>query len=165
VHEKSLRQLGERHKNFQFVLKAAGESSGELYFNAEDPFGVQASYQPYPAHNLRVPVTTVDHEIKSQQYSGPYLIKLDTHGFEVPILKGADTTLKQTEVVVMECYNFKIAPEGLLFYEMCQHLTGHGFRCVDLVDPLYRPYDNSFWQMDLVFVRENRAEFAYNNYA
>lgn len=164
VHEPALRQLQQNHQNVQYVLKAAGESAGDLFFNAEDPFGGQASYQPYAAHNLRVPVTTVDEEIKARQCPGPYLVKLDTHGFEVPILKGAARTIEQTEVIVMECYNYRIAPECLLFPEMCQYLAKSGFRCVDLVDPLYRPYDNSFWQMDLVFIKDDRAEFAYSAY-
>ncbi len=73
-------------------------------------------------------------------------------------------TLANTDVIIMECCNFEIAPECLLFHEMCDLPKKHGFRCIDLVDPLYRPCDNSFWQMDLVFVRENRDEFKYIKY-
>lgn len=88
-------------------------------------------------------------------------LKLDTHGFEIPILEGASQVLKETAVIIIECYNFRIAPECLLFFEMCDYLGKLGFRCIDLVDPFNRPYDQSFWQMDLVFVKDNRAEFAY----
>ena len=93
-----------------------------------------------------------------------YFMKLDTHGFEVPILDGASQTLTETDVIIMECYNFRIAPECLLFFEMCDYLKGFGFRCIDLVDPHHRPYDDSLWQMDLVFVRENRPEFLHPSY-
>ena len=33
--------------------------------------------------------TTIDHEIGAYGLPGPYLIKLDTHGYEAPILCGA----------------------------------------------------------------------------
>jgi FkbM family methyltransferase len=164
VHAKDLRQFSSEHKNAQFVLAAAGEAPGQIYFNTTDPSGGQASYTPYASNNIQVPITTIDKEIQARSLTGPYLIKLDTHGFEVPILKGASRTLIETEVIVMECYNFKIAPECLLFFEMCDYLKGFGFRCIDLVDSLHRPYDDSFWQMDLVFVKDNRPEFSYLSY-
>jgi hypothetical protein len=109
-------------------------------------------------------VTTVDNEVSSRAWTGPYLLKFDTHGFELPILKGALKTLQDTAVVVMECYNFRIAPECLTFHEMCAYLGGLGFRCIDLVDPMYRPHDDALWQMDLVFLRQTRPEFTYTEY-
>ncbi|MEI6332911.1 MAG: FkbM family methyltransferase [Pseudanabaena sp. ELA645] len=162
IHEKALNQFTNQHQNVQFVLAAAGASSGQIYFDAGDPWGGQASYTPYPSsNNIEVPVTTIDQQIQSKLLAGPYLLKLDTHGFEIPILKGASQVLKETDVIIIECYNFRIAPECLLFFEMCDYLGKLGFRCIDLVDPFNRPYDQSFWQMDLVFVKDNRAEFAY----
>jgi FkbM family methyltransferase len=164
VHEKALRQFSSEHNNVHCVLAAAGETSGRIYFDATDPFGGQASYTPYASNSIQVPVITIDNEIRSNQLIGPYLIKLDTHGFEVPILKGASRTLAETDVIIIECYNFKIASEGLLFFEMCDYLKKRGFRCIDLVNSLHRPYDGSLWQMDLIFVKDNRPEFSYSEY-
>jgi len=164
VHTRDLRQFSNEHNNVHIVMAAAGETPGQIFFDATDPLGGQASYTPYASNNIQVPVTTIDNEIEARGLKGPFLIKLDTHGFEIPILKGASRTLTETDVIVMECYNFRIAPESLLFFEMCDYLKGFGFRCIDLVDPLHRPYDNSFWQMDLVFVRNIRPEFLYSSY-
>lgn len=164
VHEKRLEKFCKAHKNTSFVLAAAGERCGKIYFDVSDPLGGQASYSPYPSNNREVPVTTVDEEVHNRKLCSPFLIKFDTHGFEIPILKGAKETLKSTEVIIMECYNYKISEEGLLFYGMCSHMNEMGFRCIDLVEPLYRLYDNTFWQMDLVFVKNNRPEFNYSNY-
>ena len=163
-HENSLKQFCTQHGNSQFIVAAAGETSGKIFFNANDPFGGQASYKPFATNNIEVPVISIDHEIKARKLEGPYLIKLDTHGFEVPILKGASATLKQTEAIIIECYNFKIAPECLLFHEMCDYLSKLGFRCIDLVDTMHRQHDDAFWQMDLVFVKESRPEFSYLEY-
>jgi FkbM family methyltransferase len=164
VHEPALREFCARHANAQFALAAAGEKAGHIFFDAAEPFSGQASYTQTSAANIQLPVTTVDNEIRERKLKGPYLLKFDTHGFELPILKGARDTLARTEVIVMECYNFRIAPECLTFDEMCRYLANLGFRCIDLVDPMHRPYDDSFWQMDLVFVRDSRSEFSYPQY-
>ena len=49
--------------------------------------------------------TTIDHEIGASSLPGPYMIKLDTHGYEVPILCGATETLRNTNLLVIETYN------------------------------------------------------------
>ena len=164
VHEPGLRDYCRRHPNAEYVLAAAGEQRGEIFFDASEPFSGQASVTGGSPAHVRVPVTTLDAEVASRKLPGPYLLKFDTHGFEVPILRGAAETLRRTEVIVMECYNFRISPECLTFDEMCRYLGERGFRCIDLIEPLYRPRDNSFWQMDLVFVRNDRPEFAYQGY-
>jgi FkbM family methyltransferase len=164
VHKQALQQFCRQHPNARYVLAAGGAEEGEIYFDASHPLGGQASYTPFAANNIVVPLTTVDAEVNAHDLPGPYLLKLDTHGFELPILEGAQGTLPQTEVIVVECYNFKIAPDSVLFHEMVCHLDRLGFRCVDLVDVMYRPHDNALWQMDMVFVRADRPEFAYLNF-
>lgn len=164
VHEQALIAFTREYPNTRYALSAAGETHGQIYFDAGDPYSGQASYTPYPKNNITVPVVTVDDEVNRLKLKGPFLLKLDTHGFEVPIFKGAMQTLKETDVVVVECYNFKLSPECLLFHEMCAFLDQLGFRCVDLADPMWRPYDQSFWQMDLIFIKKDSPEFAYSNY-
>jgi len=109
-------------------------------------------------------VTTLDREVEARALPPPYLLKFDTHGFEAPILKGAPRVLADAEAIIMECYNQRISSECLLFHEMCALLAAQGFRCIDLVDPMHRARDGTFWQMDLVFVRATRPEFASVSY-
>jgi FkbM family methyltransferase len=163
-HEDNLKSFTEQYSNIQYVLAAAGDRVGKIYFDAGDPFGGQASNTPFAVNNVELPVTTLDSEVPNRKLSGPFLMKLDTHGFELPILKGATQTLKNTEVIVMECYAQHLMPNSLNFAQMCQYLDTLGFRCIDLVDPVWRVYDDSFWQMDLIFVRKERPEFAYTAY-
>ena len=164
IHEPALRDYCARHSNAQYVLAAAGERAGKIYFEtSDDPFGGAAAAGP-GSGRVEVPVVNLDDEIAARKLPGPYLLKFDTHGYELPILRGATATLANTEVIVMECYNFRISPECLTFPEMCAWLGSRGFRCIDLADPLHRPHDDSFWQMDLVFVRQDRPEFSYDRY-
>ena len=166
VHAQALDAFTVEKPNAQFVLAAAGDKQGgsiNFLFDKDDPYAGQASYAPSKNSNT-IPETSIDFEVKARKMHGPYLIKLDTHGFELPIFKGGLATLAKTEVIIVECYNFKISPECLLFYEMCKYLDGKGFRCIDLADPLWRPYDNAFWQMDLIFIKKDSPQFSYSNY-
>lgn len=152
------------HGNADYVLAAAGDREGTIHFDTTDPLGGLASETAFATNDAVVPMVTVDATVAARKLPGPYLLKFDTHGFELPILRGAVATLRDTEVVVMECYNFHIAPEALTFDEMSAHMRGLGFRCIDLVCPLHRPHDDAFWQADLVFVRSDRPEFANRAY-
>ena len=103
-------------------------------------------------------------EVARRSLSPPFLVKLDTHGFEVPILDGASRTLEETSLLVVEAYNFDLGPGALRFPDLCRLLEQRGFRCVDLADPMWRPRDGALWQLDLLFVPASRPEFASNTY-
>ncbi len=165
VHEPALRSFIAQHANAEFVLAAAGGREGSIYFDAADAFGGVASETPLERGGITVPVTTIDVQVAARKLRPPFLVKLDTHGFELPILAGAEETLKQTNVLIIEAYNFDIAPPAVRFPELCARLEAQGFRCVDLFDVMYRASDNALWQMDLVFIRSDRPEFRTNAYA
>lgn len=91
-------------------------------------------------------------------------MKFDTHGYELPILRGATKTLEATQVIVMECYNFRFVPQALLFHEMCAHINQLGFRSYDMANPSLRKHDRSLWQMDLFFARKEHPIFNVNSW-
>ena len=164
IHEPGLRAFHQRYPGTDYVLAAAGQHAGYVYFDGDDPLGGAAFTDGTPGTNV-VPSTTVDHEVATRSLPGPYLIKLDTHGFEVPILEGAAKTLSDASLLVIEVYNFTLRPGALRFQEMIARLEASGFRPIDFCDPLYRPHDGVFWQCDLFFARADRPEFATNVYA
>jgi hypothetical protein len=106
----------------------------------------------------------LDDKIENRRLRGPFLLKLDTHGFELPILRGAARILSHSSLLVIESYNFDIAPECLRFPQLCAYLEGQGFRCIDICDVLHRPGDGCLWQFDLFFAPVTRSEFIQNDY-
>jgi FkbM family methyltransferase len=163
-HEPALRAFTADKEKVSFVMAAAGKQVGEVHFDATDPFGGVASEHATSRSDIVVPVTTVDTEMLAKQLQGPVLIKFDTHGYEVPILARAERTLEHTAAIIMECYNFKISPDCLLFHEMCGHLEGFGFRPFIMADVVHRPQDGALWQMDIAFVKAERPEFKRRGY-
>jgi len=129
-----------------------------------EAFAGQALTENSRAGLIEVPVTTIDAEVTRLALPGPYLIKFDVHGFELAILEGAERTLAGAALIVMECYNFEIAPQSLLFHDMCRWFHDRGFRVADISEPLWRPADRMLWQMDIFFVRADRPEFRQKSY-
>jgi FkbM family methyltransferase len=164
IHEASLIAVCNANPTWHYVLKAAGGKEGSLYFDDSDPQGGHLSEKPLSANYKPFPVTTLDSEVSRLGLRPPFLIKLDVHGVEVPILEGASNTLKLCEILVIECYNFPSVAPCLSFWEMCTWMSSKGFLPLDIHDILYREYDHSFWQLDLLFARETRPEFAYRSY-
>ena len=154
----ALTALAQRWNRFDFVAAAAGATPGSLPFVVTSDLD-GSGLSPDSPSGRRVDVVTIDDQVALRGLAGPYLIKLDTHGFEVEILEGARQTLQNVSALIIEVYNFKLAPNTLLFDQMCEYLRIRGFRCSDAVDLLRRPGDDVFWQMDLVFEREDSAFF------
>jgi FkbM family methyltransferase len=163
VHQAALERFAGQFPNARYVLSAAADTIGEIYFDEADPFGGLASHSAFEDNCTRVPCTTIDAIVTNLDLKGPFCIKLDTHGFEVPILDGARLTMGSTALIVIECYNFRL-PGACLLHEMMDLLGNRGFRCVDIVDQMYRPGDGALWQADLFFLQASDPAFLSSSY-
>lgn len=149
-----------------FTLAAAGEADGTTPFSnsVEEPFGGSAMPGAGEPQWI-VPQVAIDCEVERLGLAGPFLIKLDTHGTEREILAGAEKTLEQTSVLVIEMYNF--GDDARRFPAMCQHVESLGFHCIDIGEPMFRDRDRdrAFWQIDFFFVRKDRPEALHSTFA
>lgn len=149
---------------FDYVAAAAGAESGTARFAVDAALDGSGVAAPGDAAARTVPQVTIDEVVAARQLPGPYGLKLDTHGYEVPVLTGASTTLAKAELLVIEAYAFTLLPGCLRFHELCAWLEARGFRCCDLADPMRRPRDGVLWQMDLAFARADSPWFTSNHY-
>ena len=152
--------------NSNFYIAAAGDKNGKLFFDASEIEGGLASHSIIEnVENLiEVDAFTIDFLVERDKIEGPYLIKLDTHGFELPIIDGAKKTLLNSNLVIIESYNQKLTNESLKFYELCSYMSKLGFEPIEIVDVSHRLYDESLWQMDIFFIKKDRPEFLHNKY-
>lgn len=167
VHEAALDELLRTAPHPTFVERAAvGNACGTAPFNISDPFGGglvdRGSDDDVPT--IEVPVVTLDDSVRRLGVPDPYLVKLDTHGFERGILSGARRVLEASAVLIIEAYNHRLTSEGMYFWELCDLLHQLDFRPVDLVDVMHREVDGSLWQMDLLFLRSTWSGFANSSY-
>ena len=148
-----LRAVCTSDQKFKHVLALAGASDGRArcQFNKENPFqGIDLGDLP---NNEVVDAVTIDSQVREKKLAGPYLLKFDVHGHELAILQGAQATLLDTCAIIMEVYVWRQCVGSLRFWEMCSYLEYLGFRCTDLCEPLYRPYDGRLSQVDMLFER------------
>ena len=134
----------------------AGPTFGNGHFASDpnDPWGGNGTLHPRPDAKL-VRQTTVDFACVGANADGPYLLKLDTHGFEIPILQGAARTLQSACAVIIEAYTCTLQPGAVRFWELCQYMAFQGFTCTDMADPMRREMDGRLWQMDMLFERSD----------
>lgn len=167
IHQKLLQKLTTEgtFKN-RTVAKAVGSTVGTITFKADTPFGGALVFDSDIAGEniIEVPVTTIDNTVNEEYLQGPFLVKLDTHGFEKEILEGAKQTLTNCTALIIEAYNYRIEKECMLFSELCAYLSTKGFRPIKIADILNRPHDGSLWQMDLIFIRSDWDGFNYISY-
>lgn len=163
-HEKGLRSFKNEQPKVDYIIAAAGRTDGKIYFNNDDLFGGLASETPLKNSCIEIPVIILDNEIKKRNLEPPYLLKLDTHGFEVPILEGAKNIIKSAQLIIIETYNYRLTDESFKYYEMCSYMEKLGFSTIEMVDLMLRKYDDTFWQMDTFFVPGKNENFEYNSY-
>ena len=164
-HYPALNKFIKRHKKMQSFEGAAGNKNKTICFHAGDPFsGLALDSEVTGDGIIRVQSNTVDNLVADYYLQPKHLLKLDTHGFEVPIFEGAKETLKNTNLIIVETYSFQINDTSLKFYEICKYLDELGFSPVDFSEPLWREKDGMFWQFDLFFIPSNHPSLQYNGY-
>lgn len=104
---------------------------------------------------VEIPMYTVDQVLSNKGILKTDFIKLDVQGFELEVLKGAENTLNQAEVVLMEVSLIEINKGAPLIIEVMNFMSERGFLCYDICSIVRRPLDNALWQTDLIFVKNN----------
>ena len=157
-----LNRLVSGRANLRYHAGVAGAEPDSVLFSVSNDLDGSGVYGSQAANIRELPVLTIDSLVDHKQ--GPYLIKLDTHGYEVPILKGANKTLKQTQALVVEVYGFHVSPTALLFHQLSTLLEEKGFRLFDIVDVMRRQKDLAFWQADAIYLNADHKVFQDNAY-
>ncbi len=112
-----------------------------------------------------VPAVTLDEVCQKRNCLGPYLIKVDTQGSELDVLRGASRILQETEYVVLEVSLFNFFKQGPQIFDVITFMKTMGFVVYEALDYKYRPLDGAMAQMDLVFVRETGIFRKQHSYA
>jgi FkbM family methyltransferase len=104
---------------------------------------------------VEVETTTLDEFCAGQGIDHIDLLKLDTQGAEVKVLRGAQRMLaeKRVDLIFAEVNFVPIYQGQAFFHDVCAQLHPHGFRLFDLYGLRYSPAGQIKWG-DALFVRE-----------
>jgi FkbM family methyltransferase len=127
-----------RHPNFRLHKVALGAEckTASMYLYPENLVGSTAlplASTPPDAVRIEVDMVTIDYVIQEFRLPVPQVIKMDTQGCELEVLKGATTTLPQVDVLLLECWLTRAYGESTpLLLELADWLREFDFYLWDL---------------------------------
>lgn len=107
-----------------------------------------------------IEVNTLDNIINKhkKKIPGPYLLKIDTEGFEFEVLKGATETLKQCKYVIAETSVVKRFEGSYIFEDIIMFMYSNNFRLESILSS-----GGGFRIVDILFVNRNLVNENINN--
>ena len=154
THSRPARLAG-RHNWFNAVLSSPQTKEVEFYGIA----GTGDSYykedtQAYQSCTpITLPTTTLSAIVKEHSLPLPQLIKLDTQGSELDILKGAEDVIEHVDILMTEMAVLPYNKGAPTFDQYMATLTHLGFVPVG-VERVHQA-DNIVIQLDMVFLKTN----------
>lgn len=142
--------------SYETVLLGAEPSDSVDFYLSETGSSVLPNATGAQPTMTKVSMKTLD-EHRAQPTSRPCrFLKLDVQGYELDVLRGAESTLAaETEVILAELNYLEIYQGVPLFHELIAWLADRGFVAYDIAGIIRRPLDEALWQADFVFVRAN----------
>ncbi|MFL5242514.1 MAG: FkbM family methyltransferase [Gemmataceae bacterium] len=111
--------------------------------------------QPH-ANNAQHEMRRLD-DFATETYPGQSidLLKVDTQGYELEVLKGAERILPTTRVLLLELNLLDIHKGVPLMHDVMTWLAQRQFVAYDIAGLTRRPLDKALWQADVVFVKRD----------
>lgn len=142
-----------------FHLGLLGPRDGEKieFFVMETGSSVFEENSPLERKKKQLSTTTLDTLLAGKSAD---LIKIDTQGFELEVLRGASASLNSAKAVLLEVSLIQINKGAPLIAEVIAFLDERGFSVCDLLEVHRRPLDQATNQLDLLFVPKNSSLLA-----
>ena len=168
--ESALGELSKKLKTAEYFIAAAASSPGEIVLNVHPDLVGSSVFKEEEDSDVNgiervVPAVTIDGLCEDRKTEPPYLIKIDTQGAELEVLKGAESVLRETECIIIEVSLFEFFKGGPQIYDCMDFMMARGFVAYDLFDPQYRLLDGAMSQIDIAFVQEKSRFRRFQCYA
>lgn len=149
---------------------ALGEESGSRTIYRND-FTPSSSMLPMDErHKVAFPATRNDREeivevrrlddvANSLNLTDNILIKVDVQGFEGPVIRGGEKTVRRSKIVIVETSFEPLYRGQLLFDGIYSMVTALGFVLSGAEEPLRDPKDGRILQCDSIFVRKRQSSY------
>lgn len=169
-----LRQKSDRDGAWQVHQLALGSKPGEVDINVTESPGLSSFLSPTSEtvkdlwnhsavlERQRVTVDTLDNFVRRLGpggLPGSTFLKVDTQGFDLEVLKGAENTLESLRAVQLEASVRPIYKEMPGFREVLDYLMSRGY-ALSAMFPVNQDQSQRLIEFDCVFVNERYAKNA-----
>ena len=97
----------------------------------------------------------LDTLVRKKNIPYPDFLKLDVQGHELAVLKGADKSLGNTEVCLLEVSLLDFGSNSPLLTDVVSFMDERDFQAYDISQFMRRPYDKALFQIDMFFVKKD----------
>lgn len=155
--------LKQRHNWFNAVLSNPETSEADFYsiIGTGDSYYKERTSAYDNIKPLKLPTVTLDTMVKEHSLNLPQLMKLDTQGSELDILRGGSNVLNGTDIIVTEVAILPYNTGAPCFDDYIKFLDGLGFVPMGLEG--FHFVDNMLAQLDVVFLKQNIKTKYYGN--
>lgn len=142
---------------FEPVLLGAQDTDRHTFYVNETVSSVLPEHYETDAQKIEMPMRRLDVVLAERQCPPPNLIKLDTQGFELEVLRGAveATSNPALEVVQMEVSLIDVNVGAPLVRDVVAFMSNLDFDLYDITSLIRRPTDDALWQIDALFARQD----------
>lgn len=95
-------------------------------------------------------------DVARPEWRAPFALKLDTQGFELEVLNGAEHILRDTVIIMTELSLTPLYGGGATMIDVFRFLESHEFRCISLTEGFVDTERNELLQMDGIFIGNRR---------
>ncbi len=167
--EKLKDQIKDREAEFHSF--AAGSNEGVLRLNILPNFPSSSSLLELSPvsrstyHGRGEATETIGYEVAVrpldslpfETYPTPLLVKIDTEGFELEVIRGAEKILQKTDLVIAECSVLQRFEGGAVFSEIVAELARQGFDLFEIIEISDTAKDRITYYMDIAFIARDSA--------
>lgn len=123
------------------IPKAVSHEAGEMEIIVDETLRGQSGFhrrtelvrKSTTKHKRTIQVTTLDIIADEIELETPILLKIDTEGHEINVLRGARRLLQKTDTLIIEASVAKRFEGGYSFADIIQELDGMGFRLFEIL--------------------------------
>lgn len=130
--------LGEENK--KFIIKEFGTSGLSSFKEIHSSYAYDSQFFNQQVNkSYEVDVLTLDDYILERQIEGEFCLKIDTQGYEMEVLRGAQKLFesKRIKIVIIELMTIEKYKGATLYHEIIGYLEIRGLRLVDIHNSYY----------------------------
>ena len=105
--------------------------------------------------SCKIQTITLDSLLEEKKIAFPDFLKLDVQGHELEVLKGAEKSLANSEVCLLEVSLLDFGDRLPLLAEVVSFMDNKNFQAYDISQFIRRPFDKALFQIDMFFVKKD----------
>lgn len=151
-------ELRKLNVEYSLTLLSEKETEVDFWIRNEDPFSTGNSIYKENTDfyknsvSVKKKTNTLDNLLNGRHFD---LIKIDTQGSELDILKGGPILVSKANGIILEISYVEYNKGAKLSNEVIDYMKSIGFTSVETIEKIYHPVTGQHIQDDVLFVKNN----------